>query len=73
MNADHTATIAKGYLVDRITVLTPEKVAAICAAASSLTGRPSNTCASTRYRAISTEDPHHVGVSYVLTHVSPIS
>lgn len=32
LNADHTESVAKGYLVDRITVLAPEKVAAVCAA-----------------------------------------
>jgi hypothetical protein len=32
----------------------------------------SNTCASTRYRALSTRRLPRVGVSYVLTHVSPI-
>ena len=37
LNADHTDTVAKGYLVERITVLSPEKVAAVCAALSTAT------------------------------------
>jgi mRNA-degrading endonuclease toxin of MazEF toxin-antitoxin module len=32
LNADHTDTVAKGYLVERITVLSPENVAVVCAA-----------------------------------------
>jgi mRNA interferase MazF len=38
LNADHTDTIAKGYLVDRITTLSPEKMAAVCTALSIATG-----------------------------------
>jgi mRNA interferase MazF len=38
LNADHTDTVAKGYLVERITVLSPEKIAAVCAALSAATG-----------------------------------
>jgi mRNA-degrading endonuclease toxin of MazEF toxin-antitoxin module len=38
LNADHTDTVAKGYLIDRITVLSPEKIAAVCAALSAATG-----------------------------------
>jgi mRNA interferase MazF len=34
LNADHANTIAKGYMVERITTLAPEKVAAVCAALS---------------------------------------
>lgn len=34
LNADHTDTVAKGYLVELITMLSPEKVAAVCAALS---------------------------------------
>ena len=37
LNADHTDTVAKGYLVELITVLSPEKVAAVCAALSTAT------------------------------------
>ena len=37
LNADHTDTVAKGYLVERITLLSPEKVAAVCAALSTAT------------------------------------
>lgn len=37
LNADHTDTVAKGYLVERITMLSPEKVAAVCAALSAAT------------------------------------
>src|SRR5205807_3892647 len=36
------------------------------------TERPSNTCASTRYGALSTGRLPHVGVSDVRTHVSPM-
>lgn len=32
LNADHTDTVAKGYLVERITVLSSAKIAAVCAA-----------------------------------------
>jgi mRNA-degrading endonuclease toxin of MazEF toxin-antitoxin module len=38
LNADHTDTVAKGYLVERITVLSPEKVTAVCSALSAATG-----------------------------------
>ncbi|MGA2454895.1 MAG: type II toxin-antitoxin system PemK/MazF family toxin [Solirubrobacteraceae bacterium] len=38
LNADHANTIAKGYLVERITTLAPENVAAVCAALSAATG-----------------------------------
>lgn len=34
LNADHTDTVAKGYLIERITALSPEKIAAVCAALS---------------------------------------
>lgn len=34
LNADHTDTVAKGYLVELFTVLSSEKVAAVCAALS---------------------------------------
>jgi mRNA-degrading endonuclease toxin of MazEF toxin-antitoxin module len=37
LNADHTDTVAKGYMVERIAVLSPEKVAAVCAALSAAT------------------------------------
>jgi mRNA interferase MazF len=37
LNADHANTIAKGYLVEHITTLAPEKVAAVCAALSAAT------------------------------------
>lgn len=37
LNADHTDTVAKGYLVERITVLSPGKVAAACAALNTAT------------------------------------
>jgi mRNA-degrading endonuclease toxin of MazEF toxin-antitoxin module len=37
LNADHTDTVAKGHLVQRITVLSSEKVAAVCAALSAAT------------------------------------
>ncbi len=37
LNADHANTIAKTYLVERITTLAPEKVAAVCAALSAAT------------------------------------
>ena len=38
LNADHTDTVDKGCLVERITVLSSEKVAAVCAALSTATG-----------------------------------
>jgi mRNA interferase MazF len=38
LNADHTDTIAKGYLVERITTLSPEKIRAICVAFNTATG-----------------------------------
>lgn len=38
LNADHTDTIAKGYLVERITKLSPEKITAVCGALSNATG-----------------------------------
>lgn len=34
LNTDHANTIAKGYMVERITTLAPEKVAAVCEALS---------------------------------------
>jgi mRNA-degrading endonuclease toxin of MazEF toxin-antitoxin module len=37
LNADHANTVAKGFLVERITTLAPEKVAAVCAALSAAT------------------------------------
>ena len=37
LNADHTDTVAKGYLVERIMVLSPEKIPAICAALGAAT------------------------------------
>jgi mRNA-degrading endonuclease toxin of MazEF toxin-antitoxin module len=37
LNADHTDTVAKGYLIERITTLSPEKIAAVCAALSAAT------------------------------------
>lgn len=37
LNADHDNTIRKGYLVERITTLTLEKMAAVCAALSAAT------------------------------------
>jgi mRNA interferase MazF len=37
LNADHANTIAKGYLVEHITALAPEKVAAVCAALDTAT------------------------------------
>jgi mRNA interferase MazF len=37
LNADHANAIAKGYLVERITVLASEKVTAVCAALSAAT------------------------------------
>jgi mRNA interferase MazF len=37
LNADHANTIAKGYLVEHITTLAPEKVAAACVALSAAT------------------------------------
>jgi mRNA interferase MazF len=38
LNADHTDTIAKGYLVERITTLPPEKIGAVCVALNTATG-----------------------------------
>jgi len=38
LNADHTDTIAKGYLVERIATLSPEKIGAVCAALNAATG-----------------------------------
>lgn len=37
LNADHANTIAKGYLIDRITSLAPEKMATVCTALSAAT------------------------------------
>jgi mRNA interferase MazF len=37
LNPDHANTVAKGYLVERITTLAPEKVAAVCVALSAAT------------------------------------
>jgi mRNA interferase MazF len=37
LNADHTDTVAKAYLVERIVALAPEKIAAVCAALSAAT------------------------------------
>lgn len=37
LNADHTDTVAKGHLVERITALSPGKVAAVCVALSTAT------------------------------------
>jgi mRNA-degrading endonuclease toxin of MazEF toxin-antitoxin module len=37
INADHANTVAKGYLVERITTLAPGKVAAVCAALNTAT------------------------------------
>jgi mRNA-degrading endonuclease toxin of MazEF toxin-antitoxin module len=37
LNADHADTIAKGYLVERITVLAPEKIAEVCVALDATT------------------------------------
>lgn len=38
VNADHTDTVAKGFLVERITTLSLEKVAAVCDALRIATG-----------------------------------
>ncbi|HEV2997760.1 MAG TPA: type II toxin-antitoxin system PemK/MazF family toxin [Solirubrobacteraceae bacterium] len=38
LNADHVDTLAKGYLVERITSLGAEKMAAVCSALSAATG-----------------------------------
>lgn len=38
VNADHADTIAKGYLVERITTLAPAKIAAVCTALGTATG-----------------------------------
>jgi mRNA interferase MazF len=32
LNVDHADMVAKGYLIERITVLSSEKIAAVCAA-----------------------------------------
>lgn len=37
LNADHSDTIAKGYLVERITTLSPEKIGAVCVALNTAT------------------------------------
>jgi mRNA-degrading endonuclease toxin of MazEF toxin-antitoxin module len=37
LNPDHANTIAKSYLVERITTLAPEKVAAVCVALGAAT------------------------------------
>ncbi len=34
LNADHTDTVAMGYLIERITMFSPEKIAVVCAALS---------------------------------------
>ncbi len=38
LNADHTDTLAKGFLVERITRLSPDKLAAVCVALDKATG-----------------------------------
>jgi len=38
LNADHTDTIATGYLVERITTLSPDRITVVCAALSTATG-----------------------------------
>jgi mRNA interferase MazF len=38
LNADHTDAVAKGFLVERITTLEPEKLAQVCAALDAATG-----------------------------------
>lgn len=38
LNADHTDTIAKGFLVERITTLSPDTIAAVCATLNTATG-----------------------------------
>lgn len=38
LNADHTDTVAKGHLIERITTLSPEKITAVCSALSAATG-----------------------------------
>jgi mRNA-degrading endonuclease toxin of MazEF toxin-antitoxin module len=37
LNADHTDTVAKGYLTERIATLGPDKLAEVCAALSAAT------------------------------------
>jgi mRNA interferase MazF len=37
LNADHADTVAKGYLIERITMLSSEKIAAVCAALGAAT------------------------------------
>jgi mRNA-degrading endonuclease toxin of MazEF toxin-antitoxin module len=37
LNADYTDTVAKGCLIEPITMLSPEKIAAVCAALSTAT------------------------------------
>lgn len=37
LNADHTDTVAKGYMVERITMVSPAKIAAVCAALGAAT------------------------------------
>jgi mRNA interferase MazF len=37
LNTDHTDTVAKAYLIERITTLSPEKIAVVCAALSAAT------------------------------------
>jgi mRNA interferase MazF len=38
LNADHTDTVAKGYLVERLSTLRPEKLNAVCIALAAATG-----------------------------------
>jgi mRNA interferase MazF len=38
LNADHTDTVAKGYLVQRISTLRTEKLQAVCVALAAATG-----------------------------------
>jgi mRNA interferase MazF len=38
VNADHTDTLAKGFLIERITTLESEKLRAVCAALNTATG-----------------------------------
>jgi mRNA interferase MazF len=37
LNTDHADTVAKGYLIEQITMLSPEKIAAVCAALGAAT------------------------------------
>jgi mRNA interferase MazF len=37
LNTDHVDMVAKGYLVERITILSPARIAAVCAALSTAT------------------------------------